>query len=254
MAGTHNAMPRNLALVIVVLFSFSAASAQAQRESHMFELEHRQAESVIPQLQRLYGGDEVNFSPDGQKLMVRATAEQLAEIDQLLRRLDEAPSQVRLNLRHRDLRSSDAEKRSSRVISTHRESQQSITVQDGEVARISSGAVRRLPVALRGGTDPAALLEEVDMSSGFLVRPSVISPQQVELQITAVRNEPVAGMPDYETAGVMTIRRVSPGEWVELGEEREQIQTREGSRVYRTGGNRENNRLWEIQVEVEGTH
>ena len=239
-------------ILLALALVFTASSAQAGREVHVFELEHRQAESVIPQLQRLYGGDEVSLSPDGQNLMVRATAEQLAEIDQLLRRLDEPPSQVRLNLRHRDLRSSDEDQRSRRVISTHRESQQSITVQDGEVARISSGAVRRLPVALRGGSDPAALLEEVDMSSGFLVRPSVISPQQVELQITAVRNEPVTGMPDYETAGVMTIRRVSPGEWVELGEERQQIQTREGSRVYRTGGEREGNRLWEIQVEVQG--
>ena len=243
---------RTLTFILIALtLAFATGTAHAEREVHVFELEHRQAESVIPQLQRLYGGDEVSLSPDGQKLMVRATAEQLAEIDQLLRRLDEAPFQVRLNLRHRDLRSSDEDQRSRRVISTHRESRQSITVQDGEVARISSGTVRRLPVALRGGNDPAALLEEVDMSSGFLVRPSVISPQQVELQITAVRNEPVAGMPDYETAGVMTIRRVSPGEWVELGEERQQIQTREGSRVYRTGGDRQANRLWEIQVEVQ---
>ena len=215
---------------------------------HVFELEHRQAENVIPQLEKLYGTDDVVFSPDGQKLMVRALPQQLAEIDQLLRQLDAPPYQVRLTLRHRDARSS--EERSSRVTTTRRDSQQTLTVQDGQHARISSGKVARLPIAIRGGNDPAALLEEVDMSSGFLVRPNVITPQQVELQITAVRNEPVVGMPDYKTAGVMTIRRVAPGEWVELGEERTGQQQRDGTRLYETGGRRDENRVWDIKVDV----
>jgi hypothetical protein len=45
-------------------------------------------------------------------------------------------------------------------------------------------------------------------------------------------------MTNYETAGVVTIRRVNPGEWVQLGQEKSSMQHPEGSRV------------WEINVEV----
>lgn len=232
----------NLLLLLLLMASPAAMGAP---ESHVFKLENRTADEVAPQLRNLYG-DEVELSPDGQNLMIRAEPEQLAEIKSLLKQIDQPARQVRLSLRHRSAASGDDD--NSRTYSTEKSSSRSLVVQDQQIARISSGRIARLPVAARGGKDPMAILEEVDMTSGFLVRPSVLSKDQVELHITAIRNEPVQGRPDYETAGVVTIRRASPGEWVELGEERRSVQSQEGSRVYRTQSR--GNRLWEVKVEV----
>lgn len=221
-----------------------AASASSEPEVHVFELENRTASSLVPQLQSLYKGDKIVFSPDGQSLMVRAEAEQLAEIDQLLRTLDVPARQLRISLRERQ---GQTERQGSRQYSTQDQAHQSLTLQDGQIASIRSGKIRRLPVAVRGGSDPVALLEEVDQTSGFLVQANVLSEQQVELQITAIRNDPVVGMPGHETAAVVTLRRVSPGEWVTLGEE---SRTREsnGRRVISTEST--NTRRWQLRVEL----
>ncbi|MGM0450851.1 MAG: secretin N-terminal domain-containing protein [Pseudomonadota bacterium] len=235
-------------IILFLSLTLAAPFALSAPENHVFTLENRTADEVAPQLRNLYG-DELQLSPDGQDLMVRAEPEQLAEIKSLLKQIDQPARQVRLSLRHRDMAAGDSDNRGSkRVYSTKETSTRSLVVQDQQIARISSGRVARLPVAARGGKDPAVILEEVDISSGFLVRPTVLSKDQVELHITAIRNEPIEGQPDYETAGVVTIRRVNPGEWVELGEERRSTRSREGSRLYGTSS--EGNRLWEVKVEV----
>ena len=235
-----------LLLIALVLAPLAISAAP---ETHVFQLEHRRATSVLPQLRNLYGQEGVTFSPDGQRLMVRAEAEQLAEIKELLKTLDEPPFQVRMKVRHRDVASGSGNSGgTSRVHSTSSNTVRTLTVQDGQMAQISSGKVARLPVAARGGDDPAVVLEEVDLSSGFLVKPSVISKDQVELQIVAIRNEPVEGMTNYETAGVVTLRRVNPGEWIQLGQEQDSMNQSDSSRVYSTGG--DSNRVWEVKVQV----
>ena len=233
---------------LLLLLILAAPAAMGAGESHVFKLDNRPASEVVPQLRNLYG-DGIQLSPDGQNLMVRAEPEQLAEIKSLLKQIDQPARQVRLQLRHRNVSGEDSDNRGNRrTYSTEKSSTRSLVVQDQQIARISSGRIARLPVAARGGKDPMVILEEVDMTSGFLVRPSVLSKDQVELHITAIRKEPIQGQPDYETAGVVTIRRVDPGEWVELGEERRSVQSQEGSRVYSTRSREE--RLWEVKVEV----
>ena len=235
--------------LLLLALTLAPLPISAAPETHVFELQHRKATSVLPQLQNLYGQEGVSFSPDGQRLMVRAEAEQLAEIKSLLSQIDQPVRQMRLSLRHRDMASGENERSGSkRVYSTKKDSTRSLVVQDQQIAQISSGRIARLPVAARGGKDPMVILEEVDMTSGFLVRPSVLSDDQVELHITAIRNEPIPGKPGYETAGVVTIRRVPPGEWVELGEERRSARSQTNSRVHSTQS--KGNRLWEIKIEV----
>ncbi|MEQ6885446.1 secretin N-terminal domain-containing protein [Salicola sp. Rm-C-2C1-2] len=238
---------RNLILIGLLLF-LAMPGAFAATESHVFELENRRAQTVVPQLRNLYG-DEITLSPDGQNLMVRAKPEQLAEIKSLLSQIDQPVRRMRLALRHREMASGEDDRTGSeRVYSTQRASTRSLVVQDQQIAQISSGRIARLPVAARGGKDPMVIVEEVAMTSGFLVRPSVLSDDQVELHITAIRNEPIPGKPGYETAGVVTIRRVTPGEWVELGKERRSARSQNNSRVHSTQS--KGNRLWEVKIEV----
>jgi hypothetical protein len=180
-------------------------------------------------------------------LVVRAEPEQLTEIETLLQQIDQPPRQVRLSLRH----FANGDPRagySNQVYSTGRQSTRSLTVQDQQVAQISSGDMTRLPVAARGGWNPAALLKEVNISSGFLVRPTVLSENQVELQITAIHNEPYRGRQSEETAQMTTVRRVQPGEWVTLGAEDQRRSAPGNTRSY--GSQLHGNRLWEVQVEV----
>ncbi|TVP57613.1 MAG: hypothetical protein EA349_06275 [Halomonadaceae bacterium] len=232
------------ALLITCLLSTATMAAP---EVHVFELENRRAESVLGQLQALYQDTGVVFSPDGQKLMVRAEAEQLAEIDQLLRTLDVAARQLRVSLREVTGTRTGSNDR-GRTLSTSSQRQQTLTMQDGQVASIRSGQLNQLPVAVRGGTDPVALLEQVDQSSGFLVQANVISNQQVELQITALKNDPIVGMPGHKTAAVVTMRRVSPGEWITLGEESRVQETQQDQRVISTGS--ASDRSWQIKLDL----
>lgn len=241
-------MQKPLHLLVSLIMCLCASMAVGAAENRVFELEHRRASDIIPQLRDLYGS-EPRLSANGQSLVVRAEPEQLSEIETLLQRIDQPPRQVRLSLRHSSVANSNSrEGYSSRSYSTGRDSTRHITVQDQQFALISSGQITRLPVAARGGWSPAVALEDVDISSGFLVRPTVLSEDQVELQITAIHNEPHLGRPAYETADVTTVRRVKPGEWVALGAEDRRRSARGSNRVY--GSQLHGNRLWEVQVEV----
>lgn len=241
-------MPKPLRLLAGLILCLYATLAAGALENRVFELENRRADEVIPQLRDLYGS-EIQLSAMGQTLVVRAKPARLSEIETLLRQIDRPPRQVRLSLRHRSTAKPDGSDRySAGVYSSGRDSTRSVTVLDQQVAQISSGQIARLPVAERGGWSPAVLLEEVEMTSGFLVQPSVLSDDQVELQITAVRDEPLRGRRDYDTADITTVRRVRSGEWVTLGEEHQRRSTRGTSRLF--GSQLHDNRLWEVKAEV----
>lgn len=230
-----------LRVALLLVYSLSSVAIAAP-EVHVFELENRRVDSVLTQLQTLYRGTDVVFSPDGQKLMVRGEAEQLAEIDQLLRTLDVAARQLRISLRENTGTTSDSQ-RGGKTTSSQR--QQNLTLQDGQVASIRSGRLSQ--VAVPGSSDPVALLEQVEQDSGFLVQTNVLSEQQIELQITALKNDPVVGMPGHETAAVVTMRRARQGEWVTLGEE-SSVRQSEQQQVISTES--ASDRRWQIRLEL----
>lgn len=241
-------MPKPLRLLAGLVLCLSASLAASALENRVFELEHRRPDEVAPQLEDLYGS-EIQLSTTGQTLIVRAKSERLSEIETLLRQLDRPRRQLQLSLRHRSTATPGGRDRySAGVYSTGRDSTHSVTILDEQVAQISSGRIARVPIAERGGWSPALLLEEIEMTSGFLVRPSVLSDDQVDLQITAIQDRPLRGRGDYETAGLTTVRRVRSGEWVTLGDEHERRSPRGTSRVY--GSQLHGNRLWEVKVEV----
>ena len=240
-----------------------ALVAQAAPEVRAYTLDERTAEDVASQLRALYPEDQLSITARGQQMLVRAEPRVLDEIGQLVETLDVAPVQMRITVRSGgsdNVRregggisiSSDgvgvtAEKR---VTTTRQNTQRSLVVQSGQSAHITSGQIRTLPVAIQGGRNPAAILQQVDIRSGFLVTPQVISDRQVQLDVLAFDNDPSEDIPGYETEAVMTLRRVAPGEWVELGgSETRQSGNRSGI-TYQVGGDRQANQSYQVKVEL----
>ena len=110
--------------------------------------------------------------------------------------------------------------------------------------------MRTLPVAIQGVRNPAAILQQVETRSGFVVSPQVISDQTVELTIVSFENDPEDDIQGYETEAVMTMRRVSTGEWVELGSTSQTRNVEKIGITYQLRGASRNNQVFEVRVEV----
>ena len=250
-----------LASLLALVLMFSAISHAM--EARTYTLSNRAASDVAEQLRDLYPQDQLALTARGQQLVVRGSPQVLDEVSLLIGTLDIAPHQLRITVRSGG--SGDARQDSAgvtlrntqgqvnverRVTTTQRQQEQSLVVQDGQSAHIRAGQVRALPVAMRGGRNPALILQQTDISSGFIITPQVISEQTVELQVMAFDNTPEAGVAGYKTEAVMTIRRVPAGQWVELGSvETEQSGSQSGI-LYRTGDQRQQSQRFEVRVDV----
>lgn len=250
---------RALMLVLLLLSNVLAAAPEART----YQLTQRSAEGVAQQIRELYPDGQVSISARGQQMVIRGEPEVLDEIGMLVDTMDVAPSQMRITVRSRqnvDAKSGgggfsvnnnqvsiEAERQ---VTTTRRNQERMLIVQDGQSAHITSGQVRSVPVAVRGGRNPAAFLGQIETRSGFLVSPQVISDQAIELNIVSFEEDPEGDIPGYDTEAVMTIRRVEPGEWVELGSTRQRLAGEQSGITYQTGGNRHENQTFEVRVEV----
>ncbi|MFE8070607.1 secretin N-terminal domain-containing protein [Marinobacteraceae bacterium S3BR75-40.1] len=234
------------ALPLVVGLLLFSALAQAAPKVEIFQLHNREASDLLQHLEPLYPDNTVVFSADGQRLMVKAEPQQLEEIRQLVTRLDVAPVQLRISVRQ--VSGGQKEPPGTQVITTQSHTVRSIVVQSGEAAHIKAGSIRRVPTAVQGGRNPAMLTEEQSLESGILVQPKSLGRQQVELKVVTFENEP-AGTTNQETAALVSILRITPGEWVSLGgSEEENASTASGGRVYDTGSQQD--RHWEVKVDV----
>ncbi|TGN38679.1 type II and III secretion system protein [Marinobacter confluentis] len=246
--------------LLLVLFANPLLAAP---EARQYQLSQRAAGDVADQIRDLYPGDELTVTSRGQQVIVRAEPALLDEIGQLVETLDVAPVQMRVTVRSRNtgmgkqggggvsINNNQVNVEASRkTISTQQTRERTLIVQEGQSAQISSGQVRALPVAIRGGRNPAAFLEKVETRSGFIVSPQVISDRAIELNIVSFEEDPDTGVPGYETEALMTLRRVEPGQWVSLGSTR---QSRSGSQagiVYQTGQNSSSVNSWEVRVDL----
>lgn len=253
-------MPR--ILILALLLVSGAALAAPELETHT--LKNRPASEVAEQLRQLYPGDAMTATARGQSLVIRAEPSVQQEIDTLLDTIDIAPRQLRVTVRSGastdqqrssgGVSISDGEVRvsaDSNVTTTRRNRERTLVVQEGQYAHITSGQVRTLPVAIQGGRNPAAILDQVTVRSGFLVSARVISDQQVALTIYAFDNVESDQVPNgYETEALMTKRRTAPGDWVMLGQ---QQTTQSGSQtgiVRKTTGSDRDTSSVRVRVEV----
>lgn len=254
---------KTIRLALCLVMFFLALSAHGAPEVRAFSLNERSAEEVAVQLRELYPDDQLAITARGQQMVVRAEPRVLDEIGQLVQTLDVAPIQMRVTVRNRGSYNVRREgggvsisndgigvTAERRVTSTRQNTERSLVVQSGQSAHITSGQVRTVPVAIQGGRNPAAILQQVDIRSGFLITPQVISDRQVQLNVMAFDNDPSEDIPGYQTEAVMTMRRVAPGEWVELGgTETRQSGNRSGI-TYQVGGDRQANQSYQVKIEL----
>ncbi len=252
----------HLRLVLAVLLGLCSSQGLAQTESRAYQLSNRPGDDVAVQIRELYQGSPLTVTARGQQLIVRGQPALLDEIGRLVETLDVAPVQLRVTVRSR---TESGGKRSGagfsasqgqaeisaqrRVTSTGSAQERTLVMQDGQSAHITSGQIRTIPVAVRGGRNPAAFLQQVETRSGFLVSPQVISDRAVELSIVSFEEEP-ANLDGYETEAVVTIRRVEPGQWVSLGSTATRSTQARSGITYQVNSSRSENRSFEVRVDV----
>lgn len=249
--------------LILLLLLVSVQSAFAAVEARTYTLQNRPADEVATQLRDLYPEPQLAISAHDQQLILRGEPRILDESGTLVGTMDVAPMQVKITVRRQG--SHQGQHKSggitvkqgqahvgaqNRVITTERQQEQSLVVQDGQSAQIRAGQVRALPVAFQGGRNPAAILQYVNQHTGFVVSPQVISSRQVELSIMAFDNSPDTSTPGYDTEAVMTIRRVAPGTWVSLGGTDTNSKDSETGIVYQTGNTKQDSQSFEIRVDI----
>ena len=254
---THSITTSLLALVFTLFSTLALA-----QESRVYQLNNRTSADVANQIKELYQQAPVSVSARGQQLVVRGEPGLLDEIGMLIESIDVPPVQMRISVRYRqdiggkqsgggvtisDNRAGANVER--RTISTNSSTERQLVVQDGQSAHITSGNVRTLPFAVQGGRNPAAILEQLETRSGFIVTPQAISDQTVELNIVSFEEDP-ASIQGYETEALMTIRRVEPGQWVTLGGTRTSQSHRQDGITYRVTGNRSENQSVDVKVDI----
>jgi len=248
-----------MALLTMILL---LAAAGVHADTRVYELNNRPAGDVATQIRELYQNAPVTVSAHGQQMVVRAEPQLLDEIDTLVSTMDVAPAQLRITVRSREniggkqsgtgLTSSGNQVGvtvTRKTISTGSTRERTLLVQDGQSAHISSGQIRTLPFAIRGGRNPAAILQQVQTRSGFVVSPRVISGRTIELEIVSFEEDPAA-LPGYETEALMTLRQVEPGQWVSLGGVSTQTSDGGSGIAYRVNSNRQENRNIEVKVDI----
>lgn len=259
---TLNQRDHTFLFVFLLAMTLTFISVPAHAESRAYQLNNRPGEDVANQIKELYQGEPVSITARGQQIVARGDRQLLNEIDTLIDTLDVAQAQLRITVRSTE---NIGGKRSGagvtstknkvgvsverRVKSTGGSRERSMMVMDGQSAHITSGQVRTLPFAVQGGRNPAAIFEQVETRSGFVVSPQIISDRAIELNVMSFEADP-AELDGYETQALVTMRRVEPGQWVSLGSTSTQSTSKQSGIAYSVKSSRSDNRSFEVKVEV----
>lgn len=241
-------MMRRWLLILLLTFSASQLVMAAPTQFRMITLQYRFAQDVLPVIESMVG-PEGKVSALDNHLMITATPDQLAAIEQVIAKLDVARKTMRITVSHDDAlhtesaaagvrgqgrvgdvtvgvgqprRSPDSgvdvdlDQRSRRYSNS---GSQFLSVTEGEQAFIRVGqsvpytqqwiSLTQGRVHIQQGT------QFQDITTGFAVRPRTIG-EQVELEVMPRIARPGAnGVIDFQE--LATTVRVSPGQWFDLG-------------------------------------
>lgn len=222
--------------------------AQAVTEFKIFTLQHRFADDILPLLQP-FSGEDGAVTGMQNHIIVRASPEKMAEIEQMIATLDVAQQNLKITISHqnnlsatRDGLAVSGQKRIGNVVvrtnryprnapggvqvdiennrsNTQINSDQFMNVLDGQSAFIRVGQSIPFTQEWINYTHRYVTIERttdfVDITTGFAVRVRSIG-NQVELEITpriAQLNQ--QGFIDFDS--LSTVVRVNKGEWFNLG-------------------------------------
>ena len=263
--------------VLLLLSALLPAVALAQVATEVIEPRHRAALELVPLLESVGGPGSVNVYDN--KLIVRATPSQLAEMRQLLGQLDRAARQLMISVRQggvaerrdrgvglsgvyrrgdgsivvpgpdgrvpRDveLQAGERQRRDDSGI------RQQVRVEEGREARIFLGS--STPYVVRERLPDGAVVqrsEYVDSGSGFTVLPRVQG-DRVQLEMLAQQQVPGrGGTIDSSSAGSVVSGPL--GEWFEIGGAVRQSSYAGSSLLGRDEGSRSSQNGIQVRVDL----
>lgn len=238
-------------VLLLCLFLPGITPLLADYPIEVIELQSRSVDEVLPLLQPLVGSD-ATLTGMGNKLVIKATAQRVQEIRQLLAELDRPPRQLRITVDKGDdaLRASRGYNASAdirlgdnsqisinspgrpvdssraqvqlrdRSTTTTRTSKQFVQAMEGQPAYISSGL--RVPLRTTDGYYAAGVpyyrstTQLYDVTAGFYVVPRV-SGEVVTLEIMQHDDRPGRQRGVIDTQRVNTRVQGRLGDWIELG-------------------------------------
>jgi len=225
----------------ILLACVSAAVPATERKLEIISLQHRMVRDVLPQLQPLLA-PEGTLTGDRNQLIVRTTADNLAEIRAALEALDQPASRLRISVSQSRSEASSGGRVSYRVEGNAAEASslaleaevigtrsdqgrkvvQSLLTLDGQSAFIDIGQISPTPVVLGYTSTADGPSAQVGMSyqtssSGFYVTPQVHG-NTVDLALNARLQSP-AGNDGSPIATHSTTVNLSGqlGEWIPVG-------------------------------------
>ena len=254
----------NRALLGLLLLTLT--SPLAAEELRLFELQHRSAEELIPMLRPLLP-PQAGISGSGNTLMVRSTAQELAQLNEVLQQLDRPSRQLLISVQQGQqgqLSQSGIEVQGkldqpqTRIYSTRRqqlESQgQQLRVSEGHWASIRSGqAVPQIVRSERHDASGSSVQQGVeyrDVESGFEVRPR-LSGDQVSLEIrpfTARLSQGGAGL--IEQQAVITTITGRLGEWIPIAGVDTSTRESDSGTIYATRDRQRQTQDVQLKVEL----
>lgn len=221
---------KSLSLVCCLLLSWQTLFAAP--ETSLFDITHRPAEDLLPQVRMLLGKDG-SVSAYGNRLIVRAPAKRLEEVRWLISELDRAPRNLLIEVKvdrenSRENKGTDVRLRDMQANVRFRQYNtqgkgdvlQSVRTIDGRPAHIRIG--QSIPVyqveRSQYGNNTSERLEVryKDIHTGILVLPRTHG-DEVTLEVYQQAEAPAVPSGHFDTQQAETIVSGKMGEWIPIG-------------------------------------
>lgn len=259
-------MRRRAALAVTLLLA-AAAGAGDPAVTETLPARHRPAAELAPLLRPLAGPDGAVI-PAGDSLVVRAAPARLAAIRRALAALDRAPRRLRITVRalaagerlrdDLDARArpggphAGVRVRSTRARETARRGQ-TVEALEGRWVRIAAGTLlpylERSVTVTGGGTTMTESVTHRPVLTGLLARVRLAPDGTVAVELRAASERERDGAV-LEAAGLQTVVRGRPGEWIPLGGAAGREGHRGGRPLGATRDARATALTWQLRVDV----
>ena len=255
--------------VLSAVLSLLAVLAAGAADTVTLPVRHRPAAELAPLVRPLAGPDGA-VVPAGDALVVRAAPEHLGAVRQALAALDRPPRRLRITLRTVAAGGTEAAdvtagvragtgggRATVRAYATrYRETArrgQSVVALEGHWARIATGALlpylERSVTVAPGGITTTESVTHRPVLTGLLARARLAPDGTVTVELRAASERERDGAV-LEAAGLETVVRGRPGEWIPLGGTAGRDGRRGGRLLGATRDARATALTWQLRVDV----